>query len=633
MNAFLKRIRDPECWYWLVGPAALIWILLRSGANPKRLNYPCQRAAMPIAVTWLLAMIGFVTGSILLRRFIRYSGIILAAAGLVWFVISVPGLLRSAPASVSSLPVWDADSLVSQVFVLDSIPPTAGSLAAGNASVPDEYLPDPAIDTLLMIMAARDVYLHRTAEHPQGIVGADNIVIIKGNYQWTSWNTTSTDRVKGLIWRILNHPDGFTGEIVVCDNVQDIGTGINHNDNNSEDTEQSILDVVNTFSAKGYPVYQMDWAFLYNMVASEYADGDLADGYVFEEDSKISYPKFITPSFNHFVSLRYGIWDTLTATYDPSRLCIIDFPVLKAHSWAGATVAIKNWIGVLTTAYAEQRYGGFDPMHDNYFFGPYALVARVMAVTYPRLSIVDAAWTTTRGPINLTAVVNTKILMASTDPTAVSWYAAKFVLTPIADYPYNTNPDQSGGDYHDNLMYWNQFLRDSAGYPCTIDSTEMSIFSREIYQDTDGDGVVDRFDNCVDSANASQQNSDDDSFGDVCDNCPHADNEDQLNSDADTLGNVCDNCPNTTNNDQADSDGDGIGDACDFVCGDANGDGTINIADAVYIISYIFKGGPAPDPLCVADANGDGTVNISDAVYLVSYIFKGGPPPDPDCCP
>jgi hypothetical protein len=73
--------------------------------------------------------------------------------------------------------------------------------------------------------------------------------------------------------------------------------------------------------------------------------------------------------------------------------------------------------------------------------------------------------------------------------------------------------------------------------------------------------------------------------------------------------------------------------ASEYLCGDANADETINVADAVFIISYIFKGGPAPDPLCVADANGDGTVNIADAVYLITYIFKGGPPPVEDCCP
>ncbi len=61
--------------------------------------------------------------------------------------------------------------------------------------------------------------------------------------------------------------------------------------------------------------------------------------------------------------------------------------------------------------------------------------------------------------------------------------------------------------------------------------------------------------------------------------------------------------------------------------GDANGDCTINIGDAVYLIAYIFKGGPAPMPLQAGDPNCDNTVNIGDAVFLVNYIFKNGPPP------
>lgn len=63
------------------------------------------------------------------------------------------------------------------------------------------------------------------------------------------------------------------------------------------------------------------------------------------------------------------------------------------------------------------------------------------------------------------------------------------------------------------------------------------------------------------------------------------------------------------------------------VCGDANADGVANITDAVYLIQYIFGGGPAPVPLSSGDVNCDGVANITDAVYLIQYIFTGGPPP------
>ena len=72
-----------------------------------------------------------------------------------------------------------------------------------------------------------------------------------------------------------------------------------------------------------------------------------------------------------------------------------------------------------------------------------------------------------------------------------------------------------------------------------------------------------------------------------------------------------------------------------YVCGDANGDSTVNIADAVYLINYLFIEGPPPDPLGAGDANCDGTthepkIDIADVVYLINYLFINGPPP---CCP
>jgi C1A family cysteine protease len=70
-----------------------------------------------------------------------------------------------------------------------------------------------------------------------------------------------------------------------------------------------------------------------------------------------------------------------------------------------------------------------------------------------------------------------------------------------------------------------------------------------------------------------------------------------------------------------------------ILCGDANGDSDINVGDAVYLINYVFKGGPAPDPECAGDANGDGNTNVGDAVHLINFVFKSGPAPLEGCCP
>ncbi|MFH1701312.1 MAG: Ig-like domain-containing protein [Candidatus Zixiibacteriota bacterium] len=68
-----------------------------------------------------------------------------------------------------------------------------------------------------------------------------------------------------------------------------------------------------------------------------------------------------------------------------------------------------------------------------------------------------------------------------------------------------------------------------------------------------------------------------------------------------------------------------------FLRGDANNDETVNIADAIFIVNFVFKQGAAPVVMEAADVNNDGVdgpiVNIGDALYLVNFIFKQGPPP------
>ena len=72
-----------------------------------------------------------------------------------------------------------------------------------------------------------------------------------------------------------------------------------------------------------------------------------------------------------------------------------------------------------------------------------------------------------------------------------------------------------------------------------------------------------------------------------------------------------------------------------FLRGEASGDGSIDITDAVKILSYLFAG---TGITCAssADGNDDGTVDITDAIYLLTWLFAGGnrpPPPTGTCGP
>lgn len=76
------------------------------------------------------------------------------------------------------------------------------------------------------------------------------------------------------------------------------------------------------------------------------------------------------------------------------------------------------------------------------------------------------------------------------------------------------------------------------------------------------------------------------------------------------------------------------GGCCIGIRGNVEGDASenIDISDLVFLVDFMFTGGPAP--LCDTEANIDadagGNIDISDLVYLVDFMFTGGPPP-PSC--
>lgn len=67
--------------------------------------------------------------------------------------------------------------------------------------------------------------------------------------------------------------------------------------------------------------------------------------------------------------------------------------------------------------------------------------------------------------------------------------------------------------------------------------------------------------------------------------------------------------------------------------GDVNGDGIIDVSDGVFILNYLFLGGPPSNPPAAGDINGDCFIGLSDLVWLLNYLYRGGPPPQIRCLP
>ncbi|MDG1284847.1 MAG: choice-of-anchor B family protein [Flavobacteriaceae bacterium] len=99
--------------------------------------------------------------------------------------------------------------------------------------------------------------------------------------------------------------------------------------------------------------------------------------------------------------------------------------------------------------------------------------------------------------------------------------------------------------------------------------------------DSDGDGIINTYDNCPDIANPNQEDSDGDGIGNACDLIDNTD------TDGDSIIDSEDNCPEMANSDQLDSDGDGIGDVCDPLAPCINGMADIYPCDGYDLMSYM----------------------------------------------
>jgi hypothetical protein len=506
---------------WL-GIGSVLWLLMRSGTKPSRLRYPCQQAAAGTGSLWLSAFVfpGILRGlraigvNLPVVRLSRRARNLFLTGGLAAAAVLIPlSLIHKHPTVPppveAALPVWtSARPTQSHIFVVDSVP------------VPDSMgTYHEGLDTLLSLLAQNGTYLYRSSKSlpwcdTAGMIGKNDVVLIKVNAEWPERGMPSTDLIKGLIARIVAHPDTFTGEIELVENGQWRQSWA-YPLNNAERHSQTMQEVVDTFAGRGYHVGAYNWTAIGygsgNHWVNEFDQGDTVSGYVREDSTGMTYAKFVT-SYGTSVSTRLGVWNG--SAYEPERLKFINMPVLKSHSYMGVSASVKHYIGFLS-----YRDSGNTSMHRRAMTGG-LLGVDFGKARFPDLNIIDATWvsaeitTGPNAPYNMCTRLNT--LVASKDPIAADYYAGRYVLRPASWWnghpslhnygrmdPDNTNTENpgSGRSYSDstpcNGFPYNAFhqmlvsSRDQMlryGRPVTMDTTEMTVHHFQF----PGAGVVER---------------------------------------------------------------------------------------------------------------------------------------------
>ena len=336
------------------------------------------------------------------------------------------------------------------------------------------------LDTLLSLMADYDLKFYRTGEDANlggedGLIDKSDIVLIKVNTQWKHRGCTNSDVIKGLIQRILEHPDGFEGEIAIFENGQGGGsldcdtmwggrypdTGVHAN---AEDESQSFSYLADTLFADSRVSKHLLDPIRETFISEE---DHSTDGY--RKSGGVSYPCFTTAKGNG-IELREGIWNG--TSYD-ENLKLVNVPVLKHHMGCGITGALKSFYGVLSMS------DGGDGERHYKKLGRHCgeMIARVKT---PVINILDCIWVTQVRWAGFPPEYTTRLdqLLASADPLALDYWAAKHLLYPI-DNNEEHHPDKFEV-LREHLIQAEEVINSEGGingHKVTMDESEINVIN------------------------------------------------------------------------------------------------------------------------------------------------------------
>lgn len=470
---------------FIFGFLNLLWFLFRTGTKPSRIIYPCQKAAlknMALVFSSIVPLLSFSAFRLKTRNMFARS-----KKAIVAILIIAPllgGIYLQATTTVEEVGL--------NIIGTESSSPFSSNIFVVNGREAAH------IQNLIDLMGSEDFNFYQSSisdvnQGPDGLISPSDVVLLKVNAQWSMRGGTNTDMLKELIQAIVDHPEGFTGEIIVADNGQGSGA-LERLSPNAEDQSQSTQDVVDYFS-ENYDVSTFLWDTIRYYQVQEYSSGDMDDGYVVYDIADpdtgiyVSYPKFET-DYGTKVSFKNGIWN---GTHYEGILKVINLPVLKSHNGYGVTATLKNYMGVqsqgLANGHQKVATGGMGTL--------------MVECGLPTLNFIDCIWVNANPANSLSAGPSTSyreatrvnILIAGIDPVALDYWSSKNILIKTSELigytdTHTLNPDNTiRSGLTEAFGVWLNLTKDEliqGGFNVTSDVQEMNIFvnSSEVSTET-----------------------------------------------------------------------------------------------------------------------------------------------------
>ncbi|KKN26405.1 hypothetical protein LCGC14_0875080 [marine sediment metagenome] len=500
----MKKHKIKSKGLWSLGFVAVlstIWLILRTGRKPTRIVYPCQQVAVSNIKIFRYALLAPIPPTLFsLRRSTGLMKPILILSTLLtssFILVNNPSILSFDTSSenrtripLTLSPQTALASNSSDLFFIQNVSGEGGNMDQGFSS-------------LIELMEAQGLYFYKNVSQSSGLIGSNDVVILKVNGQWAYHGGTNTDLVKSVINAIVSHPDGFTGEVVISDNGQGLGS-MSHSQANSFDHTQSNSDVADLFDT--YQVSTFGWDPIRSRTVGDFDDGNFMDGYVrnsswnSETEIYVSYPKFTT-EFGTYISFKKGVWDNTTG-FDSNRLKVINMPVLKSHFRYGVTGCVKHYMGVPQGSIKLSVHPSIP--HEHFSIAQGGMATLMVETRAPILNILDMIWINANplessglyGPSAYYSYTRfTDIIGASQDPVALDYWASKNVLMATAMLDYDTysslDPDyeplsqQYGGGMVMDESFHNYLRRSmnvlvNGGLQATMNPNEMNVFVTEL---------------------------------------------------------------------------------------------------------------------------------------------------------